>query len=89
MKILSFTPIALATSLLCVTGIDSFAQSYPAKPVRIIIMSSPASGPDILGRLIGTKLGEIWGQQFVVDNRAGASGTIGAETGVRGGERAR
>jgi tripartite-type tricarboxylate transporter receptor subunit TctC len=55
------------------------AQNYPAKPVRIIIMSSPASGPDILGRLIGTKLGEIWGQQFVVDNRAGASGNIGAE----------
>ena len=55
------------------------AQSYPAKPVRIIIMSSPASGPDILGRLIGTKLGETWGQQFVVDNRAGASGNIGAE----------
>jgi tripartite-type tricarboxylate transporter receptor subunit TctC len=55
------------------------AQNYPHKPVRIIIMSSPASGPDILGRMIGSKLGEIWGQQFVVDNRAGASGSIGAE----------
>jgi len=55
------------------------AKNYPSKPVRIIIMSSPASGPDILGRLIGVKLGEIWKQQFVVDNRAGASGNIGAE----------
>jgi tripartite-type tricarboxylate transporter receptor subunit TctC len=55
------------------------AQNYPAKPVRIIIMSSPASGPDILGRMIGSKLGETWNQQFVVDNRAGASGNIGAE----------
>jgi tripartite-type tricarboxylate transporter receptor subunit TctC len=55
------------------------ADHYPSKPVRIIIMSSPASGPDILGRMIGAKLGEIWGQQFVVDNRAGASGSIGAE----------
>jgi tripartite-type tricarboxylate transporter receptor subunit TctC len=55
------------------------AKNYPAKPVRIIIMSSPASGPDILGRMIGSKLGEIWSQQFVVDNRAGASGNIGAE----------
>lgn len=54
-------------------------RNYPAKPVRIIIMSSPASGPDILGRMIGGKLGEIWSQQFVVDNRAGASGNIGAE----------
>jgi tripartite-type tricarboxylate transporter receptor subunit TctC len=55
------------------------AQNYPNKPVRIIIMSSPASGPDILGRMIGARLGDIWGQQFVVDNRAGASGSIGAE----------
>jgi tripartite-type tricarboxylate transporter receptor subunit TctC len=55
------------------------AETYPSKPVRIIIMSSPASGPDILGRMIGSRLGEIWGQQFVIDNRAGASGNIGAE----------
>ena len=55
------------------------ADNYPAKPVRIIIMSSPASGPDILGRMIGARLTDIWGQQVVVDNRAGASGNIGAE----------
>ncbi len=72
-----------AAAVIAAAAMSAFAaeptKNYPSKPVRIIIMSSPASGPDILGRMIGVKLGEIWGQQFVVDNRAGASGNIGAE----------
>jgi len=74
-----FAASVLATAVALPALAVSPADNYPAKPVRIIIMSSPASGPDILGRMIGSKLGEIWGQQFVVDNRAGASGNIGAE----------
>ncbi len=70
---------AVACTLTLPVPAAGIADAYPAKPVRIIIMSSPASGPDILGRMIGSRLGEIWGQQFVVDNRAGASGNIGAE----------
>ncbi len=70
---------AVACTLTLPVLAAGIADAYPAKPVRIIIMSSPASGPDILGRMIGSRLGEIWGQQFVVDNRAGASGNIGAE----------
>ena len=70
---------ALACTLTLPALAAGIADAYPSKPVRIIIMSSPASGPDILGRMIGSRLGEIWGQQFVVDNRAGASGNIGAE----------
>jgi tripartite-type tricarboxylate transporter receptor subunit TctC len=54
-------------------------QSYPNKPIRIIALSSPASGPDIIGRLIGQKFTEAWGQQVIVDTRPGASGIIGAE----------
>jgi tripartite-type tricarboxylate transporter receptor subunit TctC len=55
------------------------AQTYPTKPVRLIIPFAPGGGNDILGRLIGGKLAELIGQQVVIDNRAGAGGTIGAE----------
>ncbi|HWI15911.1 MAG TPA: tripartite tricarboxylate transporter substrate binding protein [Burkholderiales bacterium] len=58
------------------------AQNYPHKPIRIIALSTPASGPDIVGRLIGQKLTEAWGQQVVIDTRPGASGIIGAEIGA-------
>ena len=55
------------------------AQQYPARPIRIIALSSPASGPDIVGRLIGARLTEAWGQQVIVDARPAATGIIGAE----------
>jgi tripartite-type tricarboxylate transporter receptor subunit TctC len=60
------------------------AQQYPARAIRIIVSSSPGSGPDIMARLIGTKLAEALGQQVVVDNRAGASGIIGTEMAAKG-----
>jgi len=62
-----------------VVGQDVMAQNYPARPIRIIALSSPASGPDIVGRLIGSKLTEAWGQQVIVDTRPAATGIIGAE----------
>jgi len=55
------------------------STAYPAKPIRIIIATTVGSGPDILARQIGAKLTEAWGQQIVIDPRAGASGMIGAE----------
>jgi len=55
------------------------ATAYPAKPIRIIIATTVGSGPDILARQIGAKLTAAWGQQIVIDPRAGASGMIGAE----------
>src|SRR5262245_17214618 len=55
------------------------AQAYPAKPVRIIVPFSPGGGTDIVTRLLAQKLTEMWGQQVVADNRAGASGNIGGE----------
>ena len=60
----------------CVTA---YAQAWPAKPVRIIVPFGPGGGTDIQGRLLGKKFYESMGQTFVVDNRAGASGLIGAE----------
>jgi tripartite-type tricarboxylate transporter receptor subunit TctC len=57
----------------------AFAQPYPSKPVRVIVPYPPGSTPDIVGRTIAGKLQESLGQPFVVDNRTGAGGNIGAE----------
>jgi tripartite-type tricarboxylate transporter receptor subunit TctC len=59
------------------------AQSWPDKPVRIIVPFGPGGGTDIQGRLLGKKFYESMGQTFVVDNRAGAAGLIGAELAVK------
>ena len=55
------------------------AQTYPVRPIRLVVASSPGGGSDILGRLIAQKLTELLGQQVVVENRAGASGIIGVD----------
>lgn len=55
------------------------AQAWPTKPVRMIISYPPGGGADVVGRLLGPKLSEFTGQQFVIENRGGAAGVIGAE----------
>jgi len=55
------------------------AQTYPAKPIRFIIPFTPGGNTDVLGRLLGQKLTEAWGQQVVIDNRPGAGGTVGVD----------
>jgi tripartite-type tricarboxylate transporter receptor subunit TctC len=57
----------------------AIAQPYPAKPVRVVIPYPPGSTPDIVGRTLSAKLQESLGQPFVVENRTGAGGNIGAE----------
>jgi len=57
----------------------SFAASYPSRPVRIITTSLPGSATDVPARAVASRLTEIWGQQFIVDNRPGAGGQIAAE----------
>src|SRR5713101_1035839 len=55
------------------------AKSYPDKPVRVVVGYSPGGLPDTIARVIGQKLAERWGQQFVVENKPGANGILGAE----------
>jgi tripartite-type tricarboxylate transporter receptor subunit TctC len=69
--------------LLIVTGTGHAQQRYPTKPVRLIVPLAPGGGTDIMARMIAARLFEEFGQQFVVDNRAGAGGTIGAEIAAR------
>lgn len=56
-----------------------FAQSFPTKPVRLIIAFTPGSSTDIIGRVVAAKLAEMWGQSVVPENRVGAGGSIGSK----------
>lgn len=58
-------------------------QAYPNKPVRIIVPYPPGGTADIVGRTIAEKLGGTWGQPVIVENRAGAGGTVGVDTAAR------
>jgi tripartite-type tricarboxylate transporter receptor subunit TctC len=61
------------------TAFAAHAQTYPARTVRIIVPFAPGGATDIVTRIVGQKLNELWGQTIVVDNRAGAGGNIGGE----------
>lgn len=65
--------------LLALLTSSAMAQSYPTKPIRIIVAYTPAGTTDILARIIGQKMSENWGQPVIVENRAGAAGNIGTE----------
>ena len=74
----------IITSMLAVaagvSGAGAQEAAFPNKPIRLIMPNAPGSSNDVLSRLLAIKLGEILGQQVVIDNRAGAGGTIGVET---------
>ncbi|MGQ0525221.1 MAG: Bug family tripartite tricarboxylate transporter substrate binding protein [Betaproteobacteria bacterium] len=59
------------------------AQSFPDKPIRLIIGSAPGSGPDIIARLLAEHLDRVWGQRIVVDARPGLAGVLSAEQSLR------
>ena len=74
-----FRICALAGTLLALTTGNLNAQGFPAKPPRIVVGFAPGGATDLVSRIVAQKLGELWGQTVVVDNRPGASGMIAGE----------
>ena len=74
---MNFAKLAL-TALACVAAAAQ-AQSFPAKPVRLIVPFAPGGSTDIVARVLGAELNRMWGQPVLVDNRAGGSTVIGTE----------
>lgn len=77
----SFFAVTAATASLMLAGFPggATAQSYPARPIRLIVPFAAGGGSDFVGRLVGQKLAEQMGQTIVVDNRAGAASLVGTE----------
>ena len=79
----NFLHLAAGAAALPAVSRIARAQTYPTRPVRIIVGFPAGSGPDIIARLMGQGLSERLGQQFVVENRVGAGGNVGTEVVVR------
>jgi tripartite-type tricarboxylate transporter receptor subunit TctC len=76
-RILRNTCAALTLALL--SAIAAAQTSYPSRPIRIVVPSSPGGGLDFVARAVGQQLTAAWGQSVIIDNRAGAGGTIGPD----------
>jgi len=70
---------ALCSLFACAPVFATAAETYPERPIRVIVPFPPGGSNDVLSRYIGNKLSERMGQQFVIDNRPGGSGIIGAQ----------
>jgi tripartite-type tricarboxylate transporter receptor subunit TctC len=75
----TLTAVSIALALASTTGFSFAQDKWPSKPIRMIVPFTPGAASDVLGRIVGQRLGEIYGQQFVIDNRPGAGGLIGSE----------
>ena len=81
-RLLNFGLFALA-GMVAVAGGSAFAQAYPVKPIRMIVPFPPGGTTDLLARTLGPRLSESLGEQVVVENRAGATGNIGADVAAK------
>jgi len=75
--------VSAAIMLVAVFSGAALAQSYPAKPVRVVIPFPPGQATDVIGRVVSQKLGESLGKQFVIENKPGANGVIGIDSVVQ------
>jgi tripartite-type tricarboxylate transporter receptor subunit TctC len=71
--------VALIIGLVVAIAGAAHAQRYPTKPVRLVVGFAPGGGVDVTARILAPTLHELWGQPVVIDNRAGAGGTIGTD----------
>src|SRR4051812_45992467 len=69
----------LAALIACLAFAAAQAQTYPAKPIRLIVPYAAGGTSDILARQLGPKLTEVWAQPVVVENKTGANGNVGAD----------
>jgi tripartite-type tricarboxylate transporter receptor subunit TctC len=77
-----FLHLAAGAAALPAVSSVAWGQTYPSRPVRIVVASTPGSAPDILARLMGQWLSERLGHPFVIENRPGGGGNIGTEVAV-------
>src|SRR6476661_4153086 len=70
---------AVAATIACVAAGSACAQTYPAKPLRMMVPFAPGGGTDVIARYLAAGMSESMGRQVVVDNRGGANGIIGTE----------
>jgi len=80
MNIKSRIALAAAGALVIAQAQPQPARDYPDKPVRWVVPFTPGASNDVIARLIAAKLLDAWGQQFIIDNRPGAGGLVGADT---------
>jgi tripartite-type tricarboxylate transporter receptor subunit TctC len=77
------TSMMLAGIALAIVSVSAFAQSWPMRPIRLIVPFTPGGGVDLTGRVLAPKLSEALGQSVIVENRGGAGGLIGVDLGAK------
>ena len=82
-RVLHFA-IRMAAALVLAAAVTTVgAQTYPSKPIRLVVGFPPGGGSDAFARILGQRIGEQLGQQVIIDNRPGANGNVGAEVAAK------